>query len=51
LVFLDYHGVENIREILFHEDYPLENPHQLRICNDESYTNPDGSYNPDVATA
>jgi hypothetical protein len=49
LIFLDYH-VSDIEEWFLAPEYLLENPDQLRICNSKSYTNPDGTFNPDVAT-
>jgi hypothetical protein len=47
LIFLDYHR-SNIKQV--NHALGLENPNLLTICNSKSYTNPDGTFNPDVAT-
>jgi hypothetical protein len=47
LIFLDYHR-SNIKQV--NHVLGLENPNLLTICNSKSYTDPDGTFNPDVAT-
>ncbi|WNE40613.1 MAG: hypothetical protein mread185_000070 [Mycoplasmataceae bacterium] len=49
LFFLDYHK-SDVKELVFDSEYPLKNSNQLIICDDESYTNPDDSWNPNAFT-